>query len=175
MTKLASVAIYEQNSISFARDLIPFAWIIISFYRDLIPFAQFINSFSRDLIPFARIINQFSQYINPLAQIINPFSRDLIPFAQIIFSVLPVLPVETGRWRRIRREDRKCHLCQLEIGDEYHYMLTCSYLSNLRRQYKDRKFFTRPKTIKFSMLLNTTHPAKLRKLCNFIKSIFFSF
>ena len=29
-----------------------------------------------------------------------------------------MLPVETGRWRRIRREDRKCHLCQLDIGDE---------------------------------------------------------
>ena len=46
MTKLASVAIYEQNSISFARDRIPFAWIIISFYRYRIPFEQLINSFS---------------------------------------------------------------------------------------------------------------------------------
>ena len=55
--KLASVTIYEQNSISFARDLIPFAWIIISFYRDLIPLARIINSFSRNLIPFARNIN----------------------------------------------------------------------------------------------------------------------
>ena len=35
-----------------------------------------------------------------------------------------MLPVETGRWRRIRREDRQCHLCRLDIGDEYHYMLT---------------------------------------------------
>ena len=58
MTKLASVTMYEQNSISFAGDLIPFAWIIISFSRDLIPFARFF-SFSRNLIPFARIIISF--------------------------------------------------------------------------------------------------------------------
>ena len=45
MINLASVTIYEPNSISFARDRIPFAW-IISFYRDLIPFEQLINSFS---------------------------------------------------------------------------------------------------------------------------------
>ena len=83
MTKLASVTIYEQYSISFARDLIPFAWIIISFYRDLIPFARIINSFSRDLIPFSRNINSFSQDLIPFARIINSFSRDLIPFARI--------------------------------------------------------------------------------------------
>ena len=63
-------------------------------------------------------------------------------------------------------------LCHLDIGDEFHYMLTCSYLNNLRRQYKDRKFFVRPNFIKFSSLLNATHLAILRKLCLFIKSIF---
>ena len=83
-----------------------------------------------------------------------------------------MLPVETGRWRRIPRENRKCHLCHLDVGDEYHYVLTCNYLSNLRRLYIDRKFVVRPNAIKFSMLLNTNSPAKLRKLCIFIKSVF---
>ena len=35
------------------------------------------------------------------------------------------LPIEVGRWRRIPRENRKCHLCNLDIGDEYHYLLVC--------------------------------------------------
>ena len=83
-----------------------------------------------------------------------------------------MLPVETGRWRRIPRENRKCHLCHLDVGDEYHYVLTCNFLNNLRRLYIDRKFVVRPNAIKFSMLLNTNSPAKLRKLCIFIKSIF---
>ena len=82
------------------------------------------------------------------------------------------LPIETGQWRRIQIENRKCHLCHLDIGDEFHYMLTCSYLNNLRRQYIDRKFFVRPNFIKFSSLLNATHLATLRKLCLFIKGIF---
>ena len=85
-----------------------------------------------------------------------------------------MLPVETGRWRRIPRENRLCHLCHLDIGDEYHYLLTCNYFINLRRQYIDRTLFVRPNVMKFSMLLNTKNPAKLRKLCIFIKSIFAS-
>ena len=87
-----------------------------------------------------------------------------------------MLPVETGRWKRIPRENRKCHLCHKDIGDgdEYHYVLTCNYLNNLRRQYIDRKFVMRPNAIKFSVLLNTKKKtAKLWKLCIFIKSIFF--
>ena len=84
MTKLASVTIYDQNINSFARDLIPFAWIIISFSRDLISFERIIISFSQDVIPFARIINSFSRYLIQFARIINPFSRDLIPFTRII-------------------------------------------------------------------------------------------
>lgn len=50
------------------------------------------------------------------------------------------LPIETGRWRRIPREFRKCHLCNNDLGDEYHYLLSCRQLHNLRKQYQqDRK------------------------------------
>ena len=35
------------------------------------------------------------------------------------------LPAEVGRWRRIPRDQRKCHLCDSDIGDEYHYILAC--------------------------------------------------
>ena len=39
------------------------------------------------------------------------------------------LPIETGRWRGVSRNDRLCHLCNLEdIGDEYHYYMTCKAL-----------------------------------------------
>ena len=33
------------------------------------------------------------------------------------------LPVEVGRWRSIPLSDRKCNLCNKDIGDEYHYLL----------------------------------------------------
>ena len=29
------------------------------------------------------------------------------------------LPIETGRWNNIPREERICHLCKETIGDEY--------------------------------------------------------
>ena len=38
-------------------------------------------------------------------------------------------PVETGRWHGVARNDRLCHLCGSgDIGDEYHYILSCSSL-----------------------------------------------
>ena len=36
------------------------------------------------------------------------------------------LPIETGRWKNIERENRLCHLCNCnKLGDEYHYMFEC--------------------------------------------------
>ena len=43
------------------------------------------------------------------------------------------LPIETGRWANILKQNRKCHL-DLEIGNEFHYLFICSYpqISELR-------------------------------------------
>lgn len=81
------------------------------------------------------------------------------------------LPIETGRWRRVPRENRKCHLCNLDIGDEYHYLLVCRNLNNLRKQYIDTSYFRKPNILTFHSLLNVKNASKLRKLCIFIKSI----
>ena len=34
------------------------------------------------------------------------------------------MPIETGRWRRLKREDRTCTSCNT-LGDEEHYIYTC--------------------------------------------------
>ena len=81
------------------------------------------------------------------------------------------LPTETGRWRRIPRENRKCHLCHSDIGDEFHYLLVCRDLNNLRRQFIDARFISRPNIITFSSLLNVKNKGTLRKLCIFVKNI----
>jgi hypothetical protein len=46
------------------------------------------------------------------------------------------LPIEMGRWKNIPRENRTCHLCNEEIGNEFLYLFICSfpYLLNLRKQ-----------------------------------------
>lgn len=81
------------------------------------------------------------------------------------------LPIETGRWRGIPRENRKCHLCSLDIGDEFHYLLVCREFSNLRRQLIDARYIRRPNVLSFSSLLNVKSKGSLRKLSIFVKSI----
>ena len=40
-----------------------------------------------------------------------------------------------GRWKNIPRENRSCHLCNEEIGNEFTYLFVISpYLLNLRKK-----------------------------------------
>ena len=45
------------------------------------------------------------------------------------------LPIETGRWFNIERDDRICHLCNSDVGDEFHYIFNCTSLSAERKEY----------------------------------------
>ena len=50
------------------------------------------------------------------------------------------LPIETGRWHRphsIPREDRTCNICN-KLEDEYHFIIQCSFYTDLRRIYIPR-------------------------------------
>ena len=38
---------------------------------------------------------------------------------------LPLIPIETGRWYNILREDRKFNFCGNGIGDEFHILFLC--------------------------------------------------
>ena len=41
------------------------------------------------------------------------------------------MPIEWGRFLGISRDDRICELCfHNKIGDEYHYLIECSYFSS---------------------------------------------
>jgi hypothetical protein len=37
------------------------------------------------------------------------------------------IPVETGRWVNITREERICHLCHNDIGSEYNFIFESSF------------------------------------------------
>lgn len=45
------------------------------------------------------------------------------------------LPVEIGRWASISLKDQICHLCNADIGDEYHYIMSCKHFRSLRNNY----------------------------------------
>ena len=62
------------------------------------------------------------------------------------------LPVETGRWFKIDYVLRKCDKSN-EIGDEYHVLLKCKTLSNIREKYIPNYFHKYPSLLKFESLM----------------------
>ena len=65
------------------------------------------------------------------------------------------LPIETGRWENIPLNERMCILCNLDVGDEFHYLFKCPYFTEERVRYLKPYFYTRPNMIKFNTLLST--------------------
>ena len=60
------------------------------------------------------------------------------------------LPIETGRWLNIDRNDRICTLCNSnKLGDEFHYLLECSTFQNDRRKNLGNYFMYRCNILKF--------------------------
>ena len=80
------------------------------------------------------------------------------------------LPIEKGRYRNLPRENRTCNLCDLDkIGDEFHFLLECPLLNDIRSKYISRYYYTRPNFYKFSQLLANRNKTKLLSLSKFIK------
>ena len=84
------------------------------------------------------------------------------------------LPIETGRWKDIPRENRFCNLCNRnEIGDEFHYLFDCTdnFLKQARQTFIPNYYYTHPNTYKYNQLFNVTNRTTLIKLCRFISNI----
>ena len=86
------------------------------------------------------------------------------------------LPIETGRWNNIDLPERKCELCNKnDLGDEYHYLLRCSFFVNERRTYIDPYFYTSSNILKFKELLQISDHEKLVRLGKFMRLIMLKF
>ena len=62
-------------------------------------------------------------------------------------------------------------LCQKDIGDEFHYILSCEYFQRERPNYIKPYYRRHPNTLKFKQLMNSTNSIELKKLCKFIQDI----
>ena len=81
------------------------------------------------------------------------------------------LPVETGRWDDIPLDERKCKICTTDdIGDEYHYLFTCDFLSD-GKLYLKPYFYVKPNICKYRELFTSTNEATLIKLSKFVAII----
>ena len=58
------------------------------------------------------------------------------------------LPIEVGRWQNLPIDDRKCTLCNLhDVGDDFHYLLKCTFFENERKHFLKPYYYTRPNII----------------------------
>lgn len=81
------------------------------------------------------------------------------------------LPIETGRWSKTDRHLRICNLCNEDLGDEMHYLLSCKRLKNARKLYVKPYYYTRPNILKYGQLLNSHNLKELKNLAKFISII----
>ena len=78
------------------------------------------------------------------------------------------LPVETGRWSSIALSERVCKFCQSEIGDEFHYILTCARFSEHRQKYIKPYYYRNPNTLKLNSLMNHSNKTVVKKIYAFL-------
>jgi hypothetical protein len=64
------------------------------------------------------------------------------------------LPIETGRWNNVPRDQRICHPCGIVMGYEYHYIMKCSVFNESRRLYVPQVYIQRPKILKYYNLFS---------------------
>lgn len=85
------------------------------------------------------------------------------------------LPIEIGRWNALPASERKCYLCNCDIGDEYHYLLTCNSFKDERFKHIKPYFRINPKTFKMQELMNTSNVIMLKELVAFLNIIMNAF
>ena len=71
--------------------------------------------------------------------------------------------VESGRSQNIPRSERICQLCNLDIEDEFHFVLKCPVYCDLRKKYIKHYYWRRPSVFKLVQLLSVNN---VKELCS---------
>ena len=80
------------------------------------------------------------------------------------------LPLETGRYTRIPRNERICKMCNSgQLGDELHFCLECPALKELRIRFLPAIIYKKTNVINFGCILNIKNKITLVNLAKFIK------
>ena len=53
------------------------------------------------------------------------------------------LLIVTDAWRNIERDDRICNLCKHDVGDEFHFLFTCTALNDLKETFINNVFIAK--------------------------------
>ncbi len=61
------------------------------------------------------------------------------------------LPIEQGRYNNAPRYQRYCRLCNAQtVGDEFHLLLVCEVISDIRKLYLPRYYLYITNMVKFN-------------------------
>ena len=103
---------------------------------------QFVKKWNSDVYSSSKCINYriFKTEFALEKYIIECQPNEYIPFIKIR-TTNNRLPIEKGRWENIVRYHRYCTLCNLNLlGDEYHYILECTYFTEKRKLYLPKHY-----------------------------------
>ena len=80
-------------------------------------------------------------------------------------------PIEIGRWNGIPKNERICHLCHTEIGDEFHFLFICQKeeIKVLREKFIPNYYVNFPSRHKLYGILRNCHVELYKNLANFLK------
>ena len=82
-------------------------------------------------------------------------------------------PIETGRWTNVPKQNRICPLCNLDIGNEFHYLFNCTYpqIAELRKKFIPGYYLSNPSENKLIRLLSYCNVQLYHNVCMFIKKL----
>jgi hypothetical protein len=83
------------------------------------------------------------------------------------------IPIETGRWENIPRQERTCTFCNDNVGNEFHVFFMCNNdrIVNLRNIYLPKYYVQYPNITKMSGLLSLCNVQLYKHFTIFIKKV----
>ena len=83
------------------------------------------------------------------------------------------LPVETGRWYNIPKENRRCNFCNQSVGDEFYILFNCSHntILELRQNFIPVYYYNPATYYKMQGLFSICNTQLLVKISIFIRKL----
>ena len=78
------------------------------------------------------------------------------------------LAIETGRYNKTNRNDRKCFNCSDYVEDEFHFILVCPKYNDYRLRFLKKYYWEKPSMFKLLQLFNSENFTELCNLGRFL-------
>lgn len=82
------------------------------------------------------------------------------------------LAIESGRYKKVEKQNRFCFICGDCVEDEYHFVVLCPLYVSLRQKYIKPYYWKKPSMYKFIQLLSSRNLKELCNLGRFLKCAF---